>query len=77
MDLADLFANTPEGIVAGERRGGRALVMEDKLPFKGLHTPELRAPLEALGFQFGEECGGRGSDGASMYIECKLPEGLH
>jgi hypothetical protein len=76
MSWSDIFANTPEGTVAGERAGGWALVMEDKLPFKGLHTPELRAPLEALGFVFGAECGGRSTDsGKSMYIECKLPEG--
>jgi hypothetical protein len=73
---ADLLANTPEGIVAGERAGGRALLADAKLPFKGLHSPELRASLEALGFQFGAECGGRSTDtGASMYIECKLPQG--
>lgn len=72
---ADLFANTPGGIVAGERVGGRALVMDDKLPLRGIHDKETRAKLEAIGFQFGEETGGTSTDsGMSMYIECKLPD---
>lgn len=53
----DVLANTPEGIIAGERAGGRALVMDDKLPLRGIHAPETRAALEALGFEFGEETG--------------------
>lgn len=72
-DLAGIAANTPAGIVAGERAGGRAMVMDDKLPLNGLAA--YRERLEAEGFQFGEECGGRSNDGTSMYIECKLPEG--
>lgn len=76
MNWADLLANTPEGTVAGERAGGRALVMDDKLPLRGIEAPETRGALEALGFQFGEETGGKSTDtGKSMYIECKLPEG--
>lgn len=72
ITLADIFANTPEGIVAGERAGGRALVREDKLPFKGVNG--YQAKFEALGFTFGTTIG-QSTDGGPMYIECSLPEG--
>lgn len=71
--IAGLIQGTPEGIVASERAGGQALVMDAKLPLNGLAA--YRERLEAEGFQFGEECGGRSNDGTSMYIECKLPDG--
>ncbi len=72
--LADIFTNTPEGIVAGERAGGRAMAAEDRLPFSGIN--KYREQLEAIGFVFGQECGGKSTDtGHSMYIECRLPEG--
>lgn len=72
-DLAGIAANMPSGIESGERAGGRALVMDAKLPLNGLAA--CREKMEAEGFQFGEECGGRSNDGTSMYIECKLPDG--
>ena len=72
-DLRGVADSTPRGIVAGERAAGKAMVMDAKLPLNGIAP--VREQLESLGFQFGEECGGRGNDGTSMYIECKLPEG--